>query len=118
MITIHLNKLRFFSHHGVHEEETIVGTDFEMDVSVSFTESGKINSLEETINYVAIYNIIKDHMRKPSKLLESVAMKVAEDIQSLDSRIKTINISISKLNPPINNFTGNVCVTYNKEVSL
>ena len=118
MITINLNKMLFFSHHGIHDEETIIGTDFEMDVSVSFQEEGKIHSLDDTINYVAIYNIIKVHMKKPSKLLESVAMKVAEDIRNLDNRIKTINISISKLNPPINNFTGKVCVTYNKEFLL
>lgn len=115
MITIHLNKLLFFSHHGVHEEETIVGTEFEMNVAISFNETEKIVSLDQTINYVVVYNIIKEHMKKPSRLLETVAMQVADDIYKIDNRIKTINISISKLNPPINNFTGNVGITYNKE---
>jgi dihydroneopterin aldolase len=115
MITIHLNNLLFFSHHGVHEEETIVGAEFKMNVAVSFKETEKIISLDQTINYVVVYNIIKDHMKKPSRLLETLAMQVAEDIHGIDKRIKTINISISKLNPPINNFTGNVGITYNKE---
>lgn len=115
MITIHLNNLVFFSHHGVHEEETIVGTEFKLNVAISFNETGKIVSLDQTINYVVVYNIIKEHMKKPSRLLETVAMQVADDIYKIDKRIKTININISKLNPPINNFTGNVGVTYNKE---
>jgi dihydroneopterin aldolase len=118
MITIHLNKLTFFSHHGVHNEETIVGTGFEINVAISFEETQKIVSLDQTINYVTVYHIIKDHMKKPSLLLETVAMQVAEDIHKIDRRIRTINISISKLNPPINNFTGNVGVTYIKEFAL
>lgn len=118
MITIHLNNLLFFSHHGIHDEETIVGTDFEMNVSVSFTESEKILSLSQTVNYISVYDIIKEQMKTPSRLLETVAMQMAENIYKIDNRIKIINITISKLNPPINNFTGNVGVTYTKEFSL
>ena len=118
MITIHLNNLLFFSHHGVHEEETILGAEFEMSVAISFDETDKIISLDQTINYVLVYNIIKEHMKTPSRLLETVAMQVAEDIYKVDMRIRIINISISKLNPPINNFTGSVGVTYNKEFIL
>lgn len=117
MVTINLNNLRFFSHHGIHDDETIVGTEFEMNVSVTFPETGKIISLDQTINYVVIYTIIKEHMKNPSRLMETVAMQVAEDIYKIDNRITTINISISKLNPPINNFTGSVGVNYTKEFS-
>jgi len=115
MITIHLNKLLFFSHHGVDDEETKVGTEFEINADISFIESGKIISLDQTIDYVLIYDKIKEHMKNPSRLLETVAMKMADDIYNLDHRVKTINITIRKLNPPINNFTGHAGVTYNKE---
>lgn len=118
MITIHLNDLRFYSHHGVHDEETRLGNNFELDVSVSFEESGRISSLDETINYVGLYHIIDDRMKQPARLLETLAMDLAEEIRKYDERIRTINISISKLNPPINNFTGKVGVTYNKVFSL
>ena len=117
MITIYLKNLLFFSHHGIHEEETIVGNDFEINVSVSFDETEKILSLDQTINYVEVYNVIKEHMKKPSRLLETVAMQIAEEVYNNNSRIKTINISINKLNPPINNFTGSVGVTFHKEFS-
>jgi dihydroneopterin aldolase len=118
MITIQLNNLLFFSHHGVDAEETVVGTEFELNVSVSFNETGRISTLDQTVNYVALYNIIADHMKKPSRLLETVAMDIADDISKSDKRINTINICISKLNPPINNFTGNVGVIYNKVFTL
>ncbi len=114
MITIELNKLRFYSHHGVHDEETIVGTDFEINAAVTFNETGKIATLSDTINYVDIYQVIKEQMQHPSRLLETVAINITDSIAAIDPRIKTINICISKINPPINNFTGNVSVTYSK----
>ncbi len=115
MITIHLDNLVFFSHHGVHEEEAIVGTHFEIDADISFQEKQLISSLEDTINYVAVYNIIKKHMAHPSRLLETVAMQIADEIYEKNNYVKIINIRIRKLNPPINNFTGKVGVTYSKE---
>jgi dihydroneopterin aldolase len=115
MITIHLNNLLFFAHHGVHEEEAIVGTHFEINADISFQEGEHILSLEDTVNYVKVYNIIKENMMRPARLLETLAMQMAEDIHQGNANIKIINIRISKLNPPINNFTGQVGVTYCKE---
>src|SRR5688572_29690458 len=112
MITIFLNKMIFYAHHGIHDEETVTGTQFELNITVSFPENGNITSINDTVNYVTVYNIIKENMKSPSRLLETVIMKTAEDIYRSDPRIKTINISISKINPPINNFTGNVGVNY------
>jgi len=115
MFTIHLNKLSFFAHHGLHNEEAITGTRFEVDAAVTFVVAGKINSIQQTINYVALYDVIKKHMLHPLPLLETVAQNIAEDIHQVDNRIKTINISINKLHPPIENFMGSVGVSYFKE---
>jgi dihydroneopterin aldolase len=114
MFTIHLNKLAFFAHHGMHDEEAVTGTAFEVDVSVQFDAQGKITSIHQTINYAAVYDLIKKHMVKPEALMETLAQNIAEDIYSLDNRIRAINISIKKLQPPIRNFIGNVAVSYSK----
>ncbi len=114
MIQINLHNLLFFSYHGVHEEESIVGAEFKMDVTLGFNEQGKILSLQDSIDYVVVYNIIKEKMKHPSRLLETVVMEVAEEIKKLFPLMETININLSKLHPPINNFTGNVGVTYHK----
>lgn len=115
MITVSLNDLIFFSHHGLHEEETIVGTHFEIDAEITFQEDKRIVSLDQTVNYVNMYNVIKEHMKRPTRLLETVAMDIAKDIREKNNFVKIINISIRKLNPPINNFTGKVGITYRKE---
>ena len=115
MITIYLNNLLFFSHHGIHEEETVVGTQFEIDAEIGFEETSQVVSLNDTVNYVDVYDIIKKNMSRPSRLMETVAMQIADDIYEKNNNVKIINISIRKLNPPINNFTGKVGVTYRKE---
>lgn len=114
MFTINLNKLAFFSHHGLHDEETVTGTGFEIDLSVQFDTHDKITSIQQTINYVAVYDVIKKHMIHPVALLETLAQNITEDIYSLDNRIRSINININKLHPPIRNFVGSVGVSYSK----
>lgn len=111
MFTIHLNNLRFHGRHGVHAEETIVGNNFELSVSVSFEEEGEIQGLPDTVNYVELHRIIKNRFEKPVKLLETLAQDICNEIKNFDGRIKRINISINKLNPPIPNFTGTVGVS-------
>ncbi len=117
MFTIRLNKMTFFAYHGVHEEETVVGTDFEVSVAIAFNAPEKVIALTDTINYVAVYEIVKQYFKIPEKLLETVAQNITEEIYKIDHRITSINITIDKLNAPICNFTGNVGVNYLKSFS-
>lgn len=114
MFTIHLQNCRFYAHHGLFKEESIVGAGFEVSVSASFEEEGMIISMNETLNYVAVYDIVKKQFEQPRKLLETLAQEIAVEIHLLDSRIKTIEIHLKKLNAPISNFTGSVGVSYTK----
>ena len=115
MVHIHLSDLKFFAHHGMHQEETIVGTEFEVSATIGFMETAKIRSIRETVNYIDVFNIIKDHMSNPAVLLETLAMEICDDIYNLDKRIKSITVNINKLNPPIKSFNGHVGVSYSKE---
>jgi 7,8-dihydroneopterin aldolase/epimerase/oxygenase len=117
MFTVHLNKLKFFAHHGVHDEEGIIGTDFEVSVSVSFNAPEKVVALNDTINYVNVFDIVKNRFGIPERLLETLAEHIVNDIYAMDNRITTINISIDKINAPIPNFIGTVGVSYTKSFS-
>jgi 7,8-dihydroneopterin aldolase/epimerase/oxygenase len=114
MYTLHLNKILLHAHHGVHEEETIVGNEFELSVSVSFNEQQKITALEDTINYVTVFEIVKTYFAKPQHLLEPLAQDIVEAIYEIDNRITSINISIYKINAPIINFNGSIGISYSK----
>jgi dihydroneopterin aldolase len=112
MFTIHLHNLKFYSFHGVHEEETILGGEYEVNADVSFTSKERMISLEQTVNYVSVFEIIKEQMGKPIPLLETLAQTIAEKIQVLDTQITSIQVNIKKINPPIRSFTGNIGVSY------
>jgi dihydroneopterin aldolase len=115
MFTINLHNLIFHSFHGVHEEERILGAEFIVNAELSFKETNTIISLEQTIDYVKIYALIKQRMSVPTALLETVAQGLADSIYAIDNRIASISINIKKTNPPIENFQGSVGVSFKKD---
>ena len=114
MFSIHLTDLEFFAHHGWHNEEALAGGNFRISVQLDFVSGGKISELEDTINYVAVYAVIKQKVEQPVRMLETLAEDTCSAIAALDPRIRTININITKLNPPIINFIGTVGVSLTK----
>lgn len=114
MFTIQLQHLNFFGFHGIHEEEKILGNEFEVHVSVLLEEE-QVSSIEHTVNYVDIYKIIKNRMEIPAALLESLAQDLVHSIQQTDKRIRSVSVSIEKKHPPIPNMTGSVSVRYKKD---
>jgi 7,8-dihydroneopterin aldolase/epimerase/oxygenase len=54
-------------------------------------------------------------MRIPTALLETVAQDLAHSIYAMDNRIASINVSITKVNPPIQQFRGSIAVRYKKD---
>ncbi len=112
MLTIHLHNLIFFSFHGVHEEEQILGNEFEVNADVEVDTNEKIISIRQTVNYVLVYNTIKQRMQRSTPLLETVAQELTRDIHNIDDRIKSVSITIKKLSPPIENFLGTIGVSY------
>lgn len=116
IITIELTRLRFFAKHGLFAEEQKIGNEFEVDLFVSYDPGDiLINELSETVNYASLFAILKDEMQKPRKLLETFAMEITDLFHITYPSIRKIEITLSKLNPPIAKFTGRVGVKYMKE---
>ena len=116
MIKVQLHQLKFNSFHGIHEEEKILGNDYVIDASVEFHEgTSVITSIHETINYAEIYRIIKTRMDIPTPLLETVLMEIGNEIHCRFPKLKSINISVKKMHPPIEGIEGSAVVGYNKE---
>lgn len=115
-LTVCLNKVRFFAYHGLFEEEQKTGNEFEVNLAVSYDPGNElIDKLAETVNYASLFALLQEEMQKPRELLETFVMEVADSIHTTWPVIKSIDISLSKLNPPIAKFTGNVGVTYSKK---
>lgn len=103
MVKIELNGLEFFAYHGVYEEERRAGNNFIVNLAIigDFEKAVESDKLEDTLNYELLYEIIADEMHKPSNLLEHVAGRIRNTILEEFSQVKSIEISIEKLTPPI-----------------
>ncbi|HNP24115.1 MAG TPA: dihydroneopterin aldolase [Panacibacter sp.] len=111
MLTVELNELRFFAHHGLYSEEKKIGGEFLVDVFVAAKQvSFPVKDINETIDYSAIYQLIQNIMQEPEPLLETVAGKIVQAIFNKFSHADTVTTTIKKVNPPIIAFEGNVSV--------
>ncbi|HRJ31760.1 MAG TPA: dihydroneopterin aldolase [Cyclobacteriaceae bacterium] len=98
-----LEGLEFHAFHGVYPHERESGNWFEVDIAVEtdFTQAAFQDDLSGTVNYESLFRIIKDEMEKPSKLLETVAGKIVDDILRELPVVLSVELRISKINPPI-----------------
>lgn len=98
-----VKNIRTYSYHGCLAEETMIGSEYRVDVIVSanLTKASQTDSLIDTVDYVHINNIVKEEMGQPSKLLEHVGNRIMARIFSELSKVQKIRVSVSKINPPI-----------------
>lgn len=116
MFTIQLQNLLFKSFHGLYAEEKILGNNFIVNVTVKYlTNDESITSLDKTINYELIFEIVERRMSLPTELLETVTMQIASEILNKFTLVNEVDVSIAKQNPPIKNYVGNVVVSYHKK---
>jgi len=117
--TVQLHNLRFFAAHGLYEEEKLVGNEFEVNLSMVIDAPEiTLTKIEDTINYAEVHRITKDVFSNPTPLLETLAMEIATAIKEAFQSLKSINVQIKKLHPPIIGFTGSVSVSYRKDFTL
>jgi 7,8-dihydroneopterin aldolase/epimerase/oxygenase len=113
MLFIHLYNLRLYCHHGVFEEERILGNDYEVNLSAGFEPTQlPITRLGQTIDYTQLLELVKQRMAVPTSLLETLATEIAAEISAKYREVTKISISIKKLYPPVNNFEGALGVSF------
>ena len=120
MAKIILEGLEFFSYHGCFSEEQIIGTWFNIDITLKgeFDKSALNDDISLTVNYLSVYQTIKKEMEIPSKLLETVAARIIIAIFREFDIIQNINIKLSKLNPPLGGKIHQVSIVLNKNRKL
>ena len=109
---IYLEGVKFFSHHGVEPQETIVGANFIVDLKLrtDFTYAAQKDELEGTVSYADIHAAVKEEMKIPSKLLEHVCERIGQRLFRDFPTIQEIAIRLSKENPPMGSDCKNVGV--------
>lgn len=110
---IHLKALKFHAYHGLHTGEDILGGEYEVSLSVTYFPPNKIvKELSETVDYVALYQLVKERMAINTPLIETIGTEIASEIILKFPLVSSVEISIFKLHPPIEQFEGSVGITY------
>jgi dihydroneopterin aldolase len=114
MITVHVDDLRVFGHHGVHEEERERGQDFLFDVELEVGERGTSDRLEDAVDYVAVAEAVREVSDgRQFALLEALASAVADE---LDRRFAPERVRVRVHKPEVRpaGLEGTVGVTITK----
>lgn len=99
---IELKEMRFYAYHGVAPQETVVGNTFIVDLLLTapLEQAVRSDNLNDTINYAEVYELVKEEMSLPSRLLEHVAGRILGALKRRFPLLEAARISVSKLNPP------------------
>ena len=109
---ISLNNLEFFGFHGLYEGEKKMGNQFLVAIQIDFTPNVSIvNELSQTIDYVLVYNKVKEIMSTPTPLLETLVCKIANQILLDHSIADKVFVQITKQKLAIPNFVGDTSVS-------
>lgn len=98
-----LENIRFFSYHGVAPQETTVGNEFvvSLRLKTDITRAMGSDDVADAVNYAKIHQAVKEEMDIPSKLLEHVAGRIARRLFNDFPTIESIDLKLSKRNPPM-----------------
>ncbi len=100
---IKLTNIRLHAHHGCLKEESIIGSEYRVDISLTtdLKKAAVTDNLADTVDYVHINHIVKEEMAIPAQLLEHVSKRIMDRVYIELPTVDEIEISVSKINPPI-----------------
>ncbi len=117
MSTIRLKNIKIYAFHGCMMEEGQIGSDYlvNLNVKANLEKAAKTDALKDTIDYVVLQKIVKEEMAIRSKLLEHVGNRIIDRIITELPLVKSVLVSVSKVNPPIGGDVAEVSVTMKKK---
>ena len=103
MSLITIENMEFYAYHGHFEEEQKIGTWFSLDLTmeVDTSKAELTDELEDTVDYSAVYQVVKEQMMIPSKLLEHVGRRILNTIKERFPDVKNTQLKVRKMNPPL-----------------
>jgi dihydroneopterin aldolase len=113
---IELEEMEFYAYHGCFREENVVGNRFLANVTIQtdMDRPMQTDKIEDALNYVKVYEIVRTEMQQTSNLLEHVTARVIDSLYRHFPQIEWCKVKISKMNPPMGGQMKNVSVTLEK----
>lgn len=110
---IQLENMEFFAYHGCYKEEQIVGNHFKVDLTLhtNCDVPSKTDNIDDALNYLKVYEFVKEEMKIKSHLLEHVAKRILDRLYNEFDQIEKAIVKVRKLNPPLGGQLESVSVT-------
>lgn len=108
MQELFIEDIRLHAYHGCLDEEGRIGGKYRIDIKAvaDFSECAETDDLTKTVDYVIVYDLVKAEMAIRSKLIETVAKRIALKLQEQYSWVSSWEVSLTKFNPPVGGNLG------------
>lgn len=110
---VRLNNMQFRGYHGCLESEQRDGNWFRVDLAYDYDMRAAIRTddLANAIDYSAIYEVIREEMAVPAKLLEHLAGRILNRLTDCFPKISYAQLTVTKFNPPLDGMIESSSVT-------
>ncbi len=101
---IEIRSIRVVAPVGVLDEERDrrQPITIDIDVEVDLAQAGMSDALDDTVNYAAVVELaVRCTVASHHDLLESLADEIGRGTLGLDAAIQAVEVSVTKLRPPI-----------------
>ena len=118
MDSIKINGIKTYAYHGALVAERQLGQFFLTDVVMylDLKEASENDDLEKTVHYGEVYQLVEDVIKgRPVNLIEHLAEKVSRSLFDRYDKIVGTEITITKMNPPIDGNYEDVSITLNRK---
>ena len=95
-----LQGLHFYARIGVGAQERVVGNLYVVDLRIGypFAKAMESDDVADTLNYATVFDIVREVMSRPARLLESAAGSLVKELSVAFPEISSIDLKIVKKN--------------------
>jgi len=116
---IRINNARFYGYHGILDYEKKYGSEFEVDIEMgcNLIELKDSDDLNKTVDYVSVYNLVKDIFSSfKFNLLEALAKRICDEILGKYLKVKSVKVNIRKRGSSLGKVESVEVVNFEKRV--
>ena len=116
LTVIELENMEFQAFHGCYPLEQGVGNRFLVNVTIEadLSLAAESDDVADTINYLHVYETVREQMAVKSHILEHVARRIIDAIYRRFPPTRRVRVKVSKMAPPLGGKIERVSVSLEK----